>query len=112
MTTTRNVRRALGVLLLLVVAYFLLVRRTLHGFGVPFFTLRPVIEDGYDYTELVNVFIGTTNGGHVFPGATIPHGMVKAGMDTDSPGNVRYTSSLTDCASIEANSESPSACGV
>lgn len=22
-------------------------------------------------------------------GATLPHGMVKAGMDTDSPGNVR-----------------------
>jgi len=22
------------------------------------------------------------------PGATIPHGMIKAGMDTDSPGNV------------------------
>ena len=22
-------------------------------------------------------------------GATIPHGMVKVGMDTDSPGNVR-----------------------
>ena len=41
-----------------------------------------------DVTNLVNVFIGTTNGGHVFPGATLPHGMVKAGMDTDSPGNV------------------------
>ena len=43
-----------------------------------------------DVTNLVNVFIGTTNGGHVFPGATLPHGMVKAGMDTDSPGNVRF----------------------
>ncbi|EKM57353.1 glycoside hydrolase family 92 protein [Phanerochaete carnosa HHB-10118-sp] len=37
--------------------------------------------------SLVNLFIGTTNGGHVFPGATLPHGMTKAGMDTDSPGN-------------------------
>ncbi|GJE96620.1 glycoside hydrolase family 92 protein [Phanerochaete sordida] len=37
--------------------------------------------------SLVNLFIGTTNGGHVFPGATLPHGMVKVGMDTDSPGN-------------------------
>ncbi|KAH8104929.1 glycoside hydrolase family 92 protein [Phellopilus nigrolimitatus] len=40
-----------------------------------------------DLTDLVNVFIGTTGGGHVFPGATLPHGMVKAGMDTDSPNN-------------------------
>ncbi|KAF9009539.1 glycoside hydrolase family 92 protein [Cyathus striatus] len=40
-----------------------------------------------DPASLVIPFIGTTNGGHVFPGATIPHGMVKAGMDTDSPGN-------------------------
>ncbi|KAJ8523250.1 hypothetical protein ONZ45_g311 [Pleurotus djamor] len=40
-----------------------------------------------DPVDLVNTFIGTTNGGHVFPGATVPHGMIKAGMDTDSPGN-------------------------
>ncbi|TDL23291.1 glycoside hydrolase family 92 protein [Rickenella mellea] len=40
-----------------------------------------------DVAEFVNLFIGTVNGGHVFPGATLPHGMVKAGMDTDSPGN-------------------------
>lgn len=59
-----------------------------------------------DWTKFVNLFIGTTNDGHVFPGksplskercnifhvtclgATVPHGMVKAGLDTDSPGNV------------------------
>ncbi|KDR66497.1 hypothetical protein GALMADRAFT_147915 [Galerina marginata CBS 339.88] len=40
-----------------------------------------------DPASLVIPFIGTTNGGHVFPGATLPHGMIKAGMDTDSPGN-------------------------
>ncbi|KAL0565603.1 hypothetical protein V5O48_016419, partial [Marasmius crinis-equi] len=40
-----------------------------------------------DPASRVLPFIGTTNGGHVFPGATLPHGMVKAGMDTDSPGN-------------------------
>ncbi|TBU25783.1 glycoside hydrolase family 92 protein [Dichomitus squalens] len=40
-----------------------------------------------DAASRVNVFVGTTNGGHVFPGALIPQGMVKAGMDTDSPGN-------------------------
>ncbi|KAK0440865.1 glycosyl hydrolase family 92-domain-containing protein [Desarmillaria tabescens] len=40
-----------------------------------------------DPLQYVNLFIGTINGGHTFPGATIPHGMVKVGMDTDSPGN-------------------------
>ncbi|KAH7921949.1 glycoside hydrolase family 92 protein [Leucogyrophana mollusca] len=40
-----------------------------------------------DPASYVDVFIGTTNGGHVFPGATLPHGMVKVGLDTDSPGN-------------------------
>ncbi|PFH46413.1 glycoside hydrolase family 92 protein [Amanita thiersii Skay4041] len=44
----------------------------------------PLISDP---ASLVNPFIGTTKGGHVFPGATLPHGMVKVGMDTDSPGN-------------------------
>ncbi|KAI0319725.1 glycoside hydrolase family 92 protein [Amylostereum chailletii] len=39
-----------------------------------------------DPSSFVNLFIGTTNGGHVFPGATLPHAMVKVGMDTDSPG--------------------------
>jgi putative alpha-1,2-mannosidase len=42
-----------------------------------------VISDPSSY---VNPFIGTINGGHVFPGATLPHGMVKVGPDTDSPG--------------------------
>ncbi|EIN11122.1 glycoside hydrolase family 92 protein [Punctularia strigosozonata HHB-11173 SS5] len=40
-----------------------------------------------DPASLVNMFIGTTAGGHVFPGATLPHGLAKPGMDTDSPGN-------------------------
>ncbi|CAE6514924.1 unnamed protein product [Rhizoctonia solani] len=42
-----------------------------------------------DLASKVNLFIGTTSkgvaSGHVFPGATIPHGMIKAGLDTDSP---------------------------
>ena len=48
--------------------------------------LSEIIET--DPSALVNLFIGTTNGGHSFPGATIPHGMIKVGLDTDSPGNV------------------------
>ncbi|KAF8743056.1 Glycoside hydrolase family 92 protein, partial [Rhizoctonia solani] len=48
---------------------------------------RPSEAD--DLASKVNLFIGTTSkgvaSGHVFPGATIPHGMIKAGLDTDSP---------------------------
>ncbi|KAI9449063.1 glycoside hydrolase family 92 protein [Lactarius psammicola] len=42
---------------------------------------------GQDPCSFVNPLIGTIKDGHVFPGPTLPHGMVKVGMDTDSPGN-------------------------
>ncbi|KAH9922159.1 glycoside hydrolase family 92 protein [Amylocystis lapponica] len=49
-----------------------------------------------DPASYVNPFIGTTNGGNVFPGATLPHGMAKVGMDTDSPYNqAGYDSNAT-----------------
>ncbi|KAI0319723.1 hypothetical protein OF83DRAFT_745538 [Amylostereum chailletii] len=51
-----------------------------------FFGTRTCAQSTADPASFVNLFIGTTNGGHVFPGATLPHGMVKAGMDTDTPG--------------------------
>jgi len=35
-----------------------------------------------DYTQLVNVFVGTDFHGHTFPGATMPHGMVQLSPDT------------------------------
>ncbi|KAH9934470.1 glycoside hydrolase family 92 protein [Epithele typhae] len=41
-----------------------------------------------DPASRVNLFIGTTSSGHAFPGVTLPHGMVKVGMDTDSPDNL------------------------
>ncbi|KAI0634493.1 glycoside hydrolase family 92 protein [Trametes polyzona] len=40
-----------------------------------------------DPASHVNLFIGTTGPGHAFPGVTLPHGMVKVGLDTDSPDN-------------------------
>ncbi|KAI0708317.1 glycoside hydrolase family 92 protein [Earliella scabrosa] len=40
-----------------------------------------------DPASRVNLFIGTTGPGHSFPGVTLPHGMVKVGMDTDSGDN-------------------------
>lgn len=35
-----------------------------------------------NYTDSVNVFIGTGGHGHTFPGATLPHGMVQLSPDT------------------------------
>ncbi|KAJ7150852.1 glycosyl hydrolase family 92-domain-containing protein [Mycena crocata] len=40
-----------------------------------------------DPAQFVNPFIGTTNGGHAFPGATLPWGSVKAGADSHSGDN-------------------------
>ncbi|KAF8331884.1 alpha-1,2-mannosidase, putative subfamily [Cantharellus anzutake] len=39
-------------------------------------------------TSYVNQFIGTTNGGHVFAGATLPFGVVKAVVNSDSKENL------------------------
>ena len=35
-----------------------------------------------EYTDSVNVFIGTGGHGHTFPGATLPHGVVQLSPDT------------------------------
>ncbi|KAJ7464473.1 alpha-1,2-mannosidase, putative subfamily [Mycena latifolia] len=40
-----------------------------------------------DPAQFVNPFIGTKNGGHVFSGATLPWGSVKAGADSNSGDN-------------------------
>ncbi|CAK7216495.1 hypothetical protein SBRCBS47491_002849 [Sporothrix bragantina] len=40
---------------------------------------------GFDVIRYINPLIGTVNGGHVFPGATLPYGMAKAVADTNSP---------------------------
>lgn len=38
-----------------------------------------------DYTEYVNPFIGTGGEGHLYPGATVPFGMIQPGPDTHLP---------------------------
>ncbi|KAI5303983.1 hypothetical protein KEM56_006988 [Ascosphaera pollenicola] len=45
--------------------------------------------------NLVDPLIGTTKGGHVFPGATLPFGMVKAGPDTDGENHGGFTPEST-----------------
>lgn len=37
-----------------------------------------------DIFQYIDPLIGTTNGGHVFPGATLPFGMAKAVADVNS----------------------------
>lgn len=37
-----------------------------------------------DFLQYVDPLIGTINGGHVFPGATLPFGMAKAVADVNS----------------------------
>ncbi|EFQ33564.1 glycosyl hydrolase family 92 [Colletotrichum graminicola M1.001] len=44
--------------------------------------LNPKVQ--HDVLKYVNPLIGTINGGHVFPGASLPYGMAKACADTDS----------------------------
>ncbi|OWP02854.1 glycoside hydrolase family 92 protein [Marssonina coronariae] len=41
----------------------------------------------YDVLHYVDQLIGSSNGGNIFPGATIPYGMAKAVADTDSGSN-------------------------
>lgn len=41
-------------------------------------------NSSFDVLDFVNPLIGSTNGGNVFPGATLPYGMAKAVADTDS----------------------------
>ena len=52
-----------------------------------------------EYTDSVNVFIGTGGHGHTFPGATLPHGMVQLSPDTrkndwDACAGYHYSDSL------------------
>lgn len=44
-------------------------------------------QDSFDPLAHVDPLIGASNGGNVFPGASLPYGMAKAVADTDSPSN-------------------------
>ncbi|KLU83926.1 hypothetical protein MAPG_02975 [Magnaporthiopsis poae ATCC 64411] len=48
-------------------------------------------EPGFDVFDYIDPLIGTTNGGHVFPGATLPFGMAKAVADVDSENQGGYS---------------------
>ncbi|KAF8173185.1 glycosyl hydrolase family 92-domain-containing protein [Mycena galopus ATCC 62051] len=56
-----------------------------------------------DPAQFVNPFIGTKSGGHVFPGATLPWGAVKAGPDSESGDNqAGYVSDGTPISGISS----------
>ncbi|KAI1437040.1 alpha-1,2-mannosidase-like protein [Xylaria sp. CBS 124048] len=83
-------RRVTGAVLLVSV---LLVLLYTEGFNLPqnlpvwtttgtTATVRSTVE----VLQYVDPLIGTVNGGHVFPGATLPYGMAKPVADTDNKG--------------------------
>ncbi|KAL4893997.1 glycosyl hydrolase family 92-domain-containing protein [Aspergillus ambiguus] len=47
----------------------------------------PSLPDDYDVMQYVDPLIGSSNGGNVFAGASLPYGMAKAVADTDSESN-------------------------
>ncbi|KAI1132872.1 alpha-1,2-mannosidase-like protein [Nemania abortiva] len=88
LTTFPRRRRVLAVPLLLLLIWALLPiesfnppRKLLLGVAT---TLRG--EPSNDILQFVDPLIGTVNGGHVFPGATLPYGMAKPGADTNNWG--------------------------
>ncbi|OOO05641.1 alpha-12-mannosidase [Aspergillus oryzae] len=62
--------------------------------------LSPVLAYGkgengnsnFDVFDYIDPFIGTSDGGHSFPGATLPFGMVKAVADTDGANQGGFAS--------------------
>ena len=102
---TMALQKALyGVTAFAIIVFLYSYANVYTGFRFPYVasTRRPAVLG--DLTNLVIVFIGTTGSGHGFPGATLPHGMVKVGMDTDSPGNVSSGDSLTHSDMLIMNS--------
>lgn len=49
-----------------------------------------------DIFQYVDPLIGTINGGHVFPGATLPFGMAKAVADVNGEAQGGYASDNSD----------------
>ncbi|TVY87384.1 putative secreted glycosidase, partial [Lachnellula willkommii] len=61
--------------------------KSLTGFALalPLVFGLPAEKRDFDVFNYINPLIGTDNGGHVFPGATLPFGMAKAVADVDNP---------------------------
>ncbi|KAI0396559.1 glycoside hydrolase family 92 protein [Xylariaceae sp. FL0594] len=90
LTSLPRRRRFLVVPLVVFVVWALLpiekynpTRRLLHGISKGF---APLSDD--DVLKYVDPLIGTVNGGHVFPGASLPYGMAKPVADADHWGEL------------------------
>lgn len=60
-------------------------------------TLPTLAQNGsVDPFQYVDPLIGTINGGHVFPGATLPFGMAKAVADVNGEAQGGYASDNSD----------------
>lgn len=70
-------------------------------------------QSGEDILAFVDPLIGTVNGGHVFPGPTLPFGMAKAVADVngeDQGGFASDNSNITGFSHV--SSQVCSSCGV
>ncbi|KAJ3572006.1 hypothetical protein NPX13_g5193 [Xylaria arbuscula] len=81
-------RRVFGVVLLFSFIWALL---PVENFNPPRTVLLGITKtlagkSSSDVLEFVDPLIGTVNGGHVFPGATLPYGMAKPVADTNNYG--------------------------
>ena len=56
------------------------IKKILTGLAL---TELALCQSGADILNFVNPLIGTVDGGHVFPGATLPFGMAKAVADVN-----------------------------
>ena len=65
------------------------MRKLLIVFVVLFAQLDSFAQNGGNYIQYVNPFVGTQKMGHTFPGATVPFGAVQLSPDTDQqPHNI------------------------
>ncbi|KAL6949798.1 hypothetical protein ACO0QE_000460 [Hanseniaspora vineae] len=48
------------------------------------------LSSEYPYLKYIDVFYGTENGGHMFPGPNLPFGMCKIGVDIANPSEDSY----------------------
>ncbi|KAI0200909.1 alpha-1,2-mannosidase-like protein [Astrocystis sublimbata] len=88
LTTFPRRRRVLAVPLIVLLVWAIL---PIEGFNPPrrlLFGLTTTLagKSADDVLRFVDPLIGTVNGGHVFPGATLPYGMAKPVADTNNRG--------------------------
>jgi predicted alpha-1,2-mannosidase len=62
------------------------MKKQLPVFSLIFFSIASVVTAQQNYSSYVNPFIGTGGHGHMYPGATLPFGMVQVSPDNGTSG--------------------------